>query len=88
MADSSSRSMITRLAAHEKWARTSDPSAATAPARAAFDARFLREVDARWPGLSEADRQRRAAHLRKSYFARLALLSAQARRKSGGGAAA
>lgn len=66
-------SLAGRLAAHESWARTTDRSARTAPARAALDAKFLAAADGD---------PVRAAHLRKAYFARLALRSAQARRKS------
>jgi hypothetical protein len=75
------RSLIARLAAHESWAHTADPSARTAPARRALLDRFERQVD---PGglLPPAERARRAEHARKAYFARLALRSAQARRKA------
>ncbi|WP_028655965.1 hypothetical protein [Nocardioides sp. J54] len=68
-----------RLGAHLSWANTSDRSKRTAPARAAFEQRFLDQADGD---------PVRAAHLRKAYFARLALTSAQARRakKAGGGA--
>jgi len=71
-----------RLAAHTRWAREPDPSAATAPGRQAFLDRFEREVDP--AGLLPVDeRARRAAHARKAYFARLALASVQARRQRG-----
>jgi hypothetical protein len=75
------RSLIARLAAHESWANTADPSARTAPARRALLDRFEREVD---PDslLSPAERARRAGHARKAYFARLALRSAQTRRRT------
>ena len=74
------RSLIARLAAHESWARTTDPSARTEPARRALLDRFEREVDP--DGLLPPDeRTRRAAHARKAYFTRLALRSAQARRR-------
>ena len=74
------RSLIARLAAHESWARTIDPSARTEPARRALLDRFEREVDP--DGVLEpAERARRAAHARKAYFTRLALRSAQARRR-------
>jgi hypothetical protein len=53
------------------WARTENRSARTAPARAALDQKFLDEAG--------GDAQR-AASLRKAYYARLALKSAQARR--------
>lgn len=51
----------------------------TVPARAAFDERFYDEVD---PDrvLPEDERERRASHARKAYFAGLALKSAVARR--------
>ncbi len=67
------RQLRSRIAAHESWARTPNRSARTAPARAALDAKFLQQADGD---------PRRAEHLRKAHFARLALKSAQARRKS------
>jgi hypothetical protein len=74
------RSLRGRLAAHSLHSKVADPSAHTERARAAFNDRFEREAD---PGgvLSPAERSRRAEHLRKAYFTRLALRSAQARRK-------
>lgn len=75
----SERSLAGRIAVHESWARTPDRSARTAPARAAFDDRFEREVDPDG-ALSPHERARRAEHARKAYFARLALRSAEARR--------
>jgi hypothetical protein len=75
------RSLIARLAAHESWARTTNPSARTEPARRALLDHFEREVDPDGV-LSPAERTRRAGHARKAYFARLALRSAQARRKT------
>lgn len=67
------KSLRGSIAAHESWARTANRSQRTAPARAALDARFLAEAD--------GDPQR-AEHLRRAYFQRLALKSAQARRRS------
>lgn len=78
------RSLRGRLAAHERWARTSDTTQATAPARRAFLERFEREVDPDGT-LEPADRARRAEHARKAYFARLAMASARARAGRGGG---
>lgn len=66
------RSLIGALAAHESWARTPDRAARTAPARAALEKRFLDEAG----GDPE-----RAAQLRKAYYLRLALKSAQSRRR-------
>jgi hypothetical protein len=82
----SERSLAARLAVHASWARTTDPAARTAKARAAFADRFEREVDPDGV-LAPAERARRAAHARQAYFARLALRSAQARRRQGGNAA-
>lgn len=65
--------MVASIAAHESWANTTNRTARTAPARAALDAKFLE--------LADGDPER-AAHLRKAHFARLALRSAQARRRA------
>lgn len=74
------RSQLGRIGAHVSWANTSDRSARTAPARAAALARFEREVDPDGV-LTPDERARRAEHARKAYFARLALKSAEARRR-------
>lgn len=74
------RSLRARLAAHELHARH-DSKQLTAPARAAFMDSFLAKVDPEGV-LPEAERIRRAQHLRKAHFARLALLSAKARAKT------
>lgn len=70
------RSLIGSLAAHESWARTSDRAARTAPARAALEKRFLDDA--------EGDPVR-AEHLRRAYYRRLALKSAQSRRLKAAG---
>lgn len=77
----SERTLVARIAACESWARTPDRSARTAPARAALMARFEFEIDPTGT-LPPADRAIRAESLRKAHFARLALKSAQSRRKS------
>lgn len=74
------RVLRARAAAHTKWSQT-DAVAGTAAARAAFLAGFERQVDPDG-SLDPAERQRRAEHARKAHFARLALRSAQARRRS------
>jgi hypothetical protein len=74
-------SLIGALGSHASWANTPDRAARTAPARAAFGDRFLREARERFGDLPADELARRAAHLRKAYYARLALKSAQARRK-------
>jgi hypothetical protein len=55
--------------------------AGTSKAREAFLARFEAEVDPEGV-LPEVERKRRAEHLRKAYFASLALASAKARRRA------
>jgi hypothetical protein len=67
------RTLRSRIAAHESWAATENRSARTAPARAALDQKFLDAA---------GGDPIRASHLRKAHFARLALKSAQARRKA------
>lgn len=74
------RSLRAKIASHESWARTADPSARTAPARKAFADRFEREVDPDGV-LAPDDRARRAEHARRAYFGRLALASARARHR-------
>ena len=59
---------------------THDPRVTTAKARAAFLARFEAEVDPDGT-LDPAERHRRALAARRAYFTRLALRSAQARRR-------
>lgn len=73
---SSDRILVATIAAHSSWANTKDRAARTAPARAALDRKFLKQA---------GGDPVRAAHLRKSYFTRLALRSAQARRRTGSG---
>lgn len=75
------RSLRARIAAHSKHAKH-DSVESTAPARAAFLARFEREVDPDGV-LPEAERRRRAEHARSAYFGRLSLKSSKARRKAG-----
>jgi hypothetical protein len=82
------RRLRAQLAAHVMWSRAPDPTAHTANGRAAFLARFEREVDPDGR-LDPEERRRRAGHARRAYFTRLALASAKARRgKRSGGAAA
>jgi hypothetical protein len=67
--------------AHASWAKTADRSARTAPGGEKFMDRFEREVDPEGV-LPPHDRYVRAEHAKKSYFKRLAVLSAQSRRKA------
>lgn len=77
----SERSLIASIAAHESWARTEDRAARTAPGRKAMLDKFERQVDPDGT-LLPAERAIRAEHARKAHFKRLALKSAQARRRN------
>jgi hypothetical protein len=68
-----------RIGAHRLHA-THDPRETTAKARETFLTQFEREVDPDGT-LSPEERRRRAEHAKKAHFARLARLSAEARRK-------
>lgn len=72
-ASTAENSLVASIAAHTSWANTEDRSARTAPARRALDAKFLEQAG--------GDPQR-AEHLRRAYFKRLALKSAQSRRRA------
>ena len=73
-----SRSLRGRLGAYALHA-THDPRETTKPARAAFLACFYEGIPEELP---QSERDRRAEYARKLYFARLALKSAQGRRKA------
>jgi hypothetical protein len=73
------RSLRGQVGAHTSWANTTDRTARTANARKALEDKFLAEADGD---------PKRAESLRRAYYARLALKSAQARRRRGGGDAA
>lgn len=75
MSTESFAAMMGRIGAHKSHA-LHDGREITKNARAAFEAKFYEQTD---PALPEAERQRRAEHLRKAYFAQLALASANAR---------
>lgn len=77
------RSQIGRIGAHASWAKTEDRPARTAPARRAMLDKFEDEVDPN-NELTPAERAKRAESARKAYFTRLALKSAQVRRRRAG----
>lgn len=62
-----------KIGAHVSWAKTEDRTARTAPARAALTQKFLDEA---------GGDPVRAEHLRRAHFQRMALKSAQSRRKT------
>jgi hypothetical protein len=76
----SERTLRARMAAHLSWAKTEDRSARTAPARKAALARFADQLDPEHR-LSPAERSRRAEHAMRAHMTRLALRSAQERRR-------
>jgi len=76
------RRLAAQIAAHESWANTPDRSARTSKARAALMAQFEQQADPEGK-LLPAERAKRAEHLRKAHFKRLALASAKARRNAG-----
>jgi hypothetical protein len=69
---SSERSTRAKIAAHERWAREPDRSAATAPARQANSDRYLNAARALHPTLPEEELRVRAANLRSADMTRLA----------------
>src|SRR4051794_15124263 len=76
------RALIARIGAASLHAKVANATQHTAPARAAFNSRFEREVDPDGV-LPPEERARRAAHARRAHFQRMALKSAQLRRKRG-----
>lgn len=76
----SDKSLHGRIAAYERWSRTEDRTAATEPARAGLNAKFIAEIDPEGK-LEPADLASRLQARRKAHFARLSLLSAQSRRR-------
>ena len=71
--------LIGRIGAHSLHARY-DPRETTRAARTAFLDKFEKDADPDGV-LSPDERRRRATHLRKAHFTRLALKSARARRR-------
>lgn len=76
----SERSLRARLAVETSWSNTADPAARTRPGTDAFLRKFEVQVDPEGL-LPPAERARRAMHARRAYMTRLALKSAQARRR-------
>jgi hypothetical protein len=76
------RSLVAQIAAAERWGRTPDRTAATAPARAGLRAKYAREVD---PDnqLDDAERERRVDSLMRAHMLRMSLAAKNARRKAG-----
>lgn len=75
------RALISQIAAAERWGRTTDRSAATAPARAGLRARFAKEVDPDCT-LDQAERERRVDSLMRAHMLRMSLAAKTARRRA------
>jgi hypothetical protein len=69
---STERSLRAKIAAHERWGREFDRTAATAAAREANADRYLKAAQALNPSLSEQELLVRAANLRSADMTRLA----------------
>ena len=77
------RRLRAQTAAYERWSKQ-DPREGTKPARAAFNQRFIDQVDPERV-LPEAERTRRAQSAMRAHMSRMALASSRARRKVGSG---
>lgn len=83
--DPESRSIVARIAAAERWGRTPDRTAATAPARAGLRAKFARDIDP--DGTLTADElEKRVDHLVRAHMLRMSLAAKAARRAKDGAA--
>ena len=75
------RSLRSQIAANESWAHTDDRPARTRNGRQAFLDAFEKQVDPDGV-LPPAERAKRAENLRRAHMQRLALRSAQSRRRA------
>ncbi|BBY21296.1 hypothetical protein [Mycobacterium stomatepiae] len=76
----SERSLRGRIGAYTRWANTGDRYTATRAMREGFYAKFEREVDPEGK-LTPGERAKRAEYARKAHMQRMALKSAQVRRR-------
>jgi hypothetical protein len=74
------RQMAAKIGAHTSWAHTENRPARTLPARMALEAKFLREADPD-NNMLPAARAKAAESLRKAFYVRMSLKSAQVRRR-------
>jgi hypothetical protein len=74
------RRIAAQIAAHESWAQTENRSARTLPARNALLDKFEKQVDPDGT-LLPAERAKRAENARSAHYRRMALKSAQVRRR-------
>lgn len=80
------RILIAQIAAAERWGRTPDRTAATAPARAGLRAKFAREIDPE-SNLDPAELERRVDQLLRAHMLRMSLKARNARRDRAGASA-
>jgi hypothetical protein len=80
------RTLVAQIAAAERWGRTPDRTAATAPARAGLRAKFAREIDPDGSLASSdpAELERRVDHLQRAHMLRMTLAAKAARSRKGG----
>ena len=76
--DPGDRATIAQIAAAERWGRTPDRTAATAPARAGLRAKYAREVDPDGV-LSPTELERRVDQLMKAHMLRMTRAAKRAR---------
>lgn len=81
MQTSGARTRSARIAGYARAAQCTDPTAASAPARAAFQARWYNATD---PALPEKVRRSQAAAAKHLYYCRLANAGVNARQKAAG----
>ena len=74
--DPTDRTTIARIAAAERWGRTLDRTAATAPGRAAIRAKLAHEADPDGT-LDPQERERRVDHLVRAHMLRMSRAAAK-----------
>jgi len=82
--DPNDRAVIARIAAAERWGRTTDRTAATAKARAGLRAKYALEIDPDGR-LDQVELDRRVDSLMKAHMLRMsrAAVAARAKKKAG-----
>lgn len=80
------RKLRAQAAAHARWAKTEDRSAASAPGREAAEARFEKQVREQFPHLPDSEIAKRAASARAAFYAGIQLKSAKSRATRAAGA--
>jgi hypothetical protein len=75
------RALVARIAAAERWGRTPDRNAATAPAREGLRAKYARDADPDGR-LDAEDLERRVDSLMRAHMLRMTLAAKSARRRA------